>query len=166
MDRLIGDDIFLKKVFKRQIKRGIAYHGCIMDFLSRPQKVGYTIKRINEIPISNARIIIQYWEDNNRILKILHRHKIDEYRVVREYKNGQKPGYLNINIDNDVINTKFLKELLIKHYGNDFSVKNAIDIVAYIVIDTGGDEIIAFHLYDDRGYYEYFIPKTLLVRYI
>ena len=160
MEALIRDDIFLKKVFKRQLRRGIAYHCCVMDYLSRPQKVENTIKRINEISISHARIIIQYWEDDNKIVRILNRHKIENYRIIREYKNGQTPGY--INIDNNAINSKFLKELLNRHYGNDFSAKNAIDIVAYVVIDTGRDEIVAFHLYDDRGYYEYFIPKTLL----
>jgi hypothetical protein len=41
-----------------------------------------------------------------------------------------------------------------------FLRNNAIDIIPYIIIDTGGDEIIAFHLYDDRGYYEYFVRKA------
>ena len=43
MDRIIKDDVFLKKVFKRQIKQGIAYHSCVMDYLTISQKVKYTI---------------------------------------------------------------------------------------------------------------------------
>lgn len=159
MDRIIKDDVFLKKVFKRQIKQGIAYHSCVMDYLTISQKVKYTIRRLSEIPILSARIIIQYWEDDKTMMRMLSRHKINDYCVVRGYKNGQTPGYLNIDIDKKVFNPKFVKELLNRHYGNDFSKQNAIDIIPYVVIDTGGDEIIAFHLYDDRGYYEYYIPK-------
>ena len=90
---------------------------------------------------------------------MLSRHKINDYCIVRGYKNGQTPGYLNIDIDKKVFYPKFVKELLNRHYGNDFSKQNAIDIIPYVVIDTSEDEIIAFHLYDDRGYYEYYIPK-------
>lgn len=162
MEALIKDDIFLKKVFKRQLKRGIAYYCCIMDYLSRPQKVKYIIRRLSDIPILRARIIIQYWEEDKKMIRILNRHKVNDYRIVRGYKNGQTPGYLNINIDNETINVRFIKELLNRHFGNDFSKQNAIDIIPYIVIDTGGDEIIAFHLYDDRGYYEYYIPKKIM----
>ena len=92
-------------------------------------------------------------------MRMLSRHKINDYCVVRGYKNGRTPGYLNIDIDKKVFNPKFVKELLNRHYGNDFSKQNAIDIIPYVVIDTSEDEIIAFHLYDDRGYYEYYIPK-------
>ncbi len=161
MEAYITDDTFLKKVFKRQLKRGIAYHCCVMDNLSRPQKVEYVIKRLSEIPILRARILIQYWEEDNKMTRILNRHKINNFGIVRSYKNGQTPGYLNINIVEPKINTLFIKELINRHYGNDFSIKKAIDIIPYVVIDTGGDEIIAFHLYDDRGYYEYFIPKKI-----
>lgn len=66
MEALIKDDIFLKKVFKRQLKRGIAYYCCIMEYLSRPQKVKYIIRRLSDIPILRARIIIQYWEEDKK----------------------------------------------------------------------------------------------------
>ena len=121
MDRIIKDDAFLKKVFKRQIKQGIAYHSCVMDYLTISQKVKYTIRRLSEIPILSARIIIQYWEDDKTMMRMLSRHKINDYCVVRGYKNEQTPGYLNIDIDKKVFNPKFVKELLNRHYGNDFS---------------------------------------------
>ena len=66
MDSLINNNLFLKKIFKRQLKRGIAYHCCIMEYLSRSQKVEYTIRRLSEIPISHARIIIHFWEDEKK----------------------------------------------------------------------------------------------------
>ena len=161
MDLLINNNLFLKKIFKRKLRRSIAYHCCIMDYLSRAQKVEYTIKRLSEIPISHARIIIHYWEDEKKMIRILKRHKVTEYSIVREYKKGTTPGFLNINVVERTINIDFFKELLNRHYGCDFSTQNAIDIVPYVVIDTGRDELIAFHFYDDRGYYEYHIPKSI-----
>lgn len=160
MKELFTNDIYLKKVFARRIKRGIARYCCIMDYMSRPQKVKHTIKRLSEIPVKRARIIIQYWEDDNKMAKILKRHNI-VYRVTREYKNGATPGLIDITISNEQINRKFFKELLSRHYGHDFSANNAIDIIQFVIIDAGGDEIIAFHLYDDRGFYEYYIPNAL-----
>ena len=161
MEITIQDDVFLKKVFKRKRRRGIAYHGCIMDYLSRPQKVAFTMKRLMDVPFSKGRMIIQYWEDEKIMTRMLKRHGVKDYEIVRAYKQGATPGYLNINISGDTLDAKFLKELLTRHYGNDFSADNAIDIVPFVVIDTGGDEIIAFHLYDDRGFYEYFIRKNI-----
>ena len=67
MEVTIQDDVFLKKIFKRKWRRGVAYHGCIMDYLSRPQKVSFTLKRLMEVPLSQARIIIQYWEENEKM---------------------------------------------------------------------------------------------------
>lgn len=161
MEISIKDDIFLKKVFKRKWRRGVAYHGCIMDYLSRPQKVSFTLKRLMEVPLSQARIIIQYWEENEKMKRIFVRHGIKDYEIVRSYKHGVTSGYVNINISDGSLNARFLRELLTRHYGKDFSTNNAIDIIPYIIIDTGGDEIIAFHLYDDRGFYEYFVCKAI-----
>lgn len=132
-----------------------------MDYLSRPQKVAFTMKRLMDVPFSKGRMIIQYWEDEKIMTRMLKRHGVKDYEIVRAYKQGATPGYLNINISGDTLDAKFLKELLTRHYGNDFSADNAIDIVPFVVIDTGGDEIIAFHLYDDRGFYEYFIRKNI-----
>lgn len=161
MDSLINNNLFLKKIFKRQLKRGIAYHCCIMEYLSRSQKVEYTIRRLSEIPISHARIIIHFWEDEKKMIRILNRHKVTDYSIVREYKKGTTPGLLNINVVAGTVIIDFLRAILNRHYGYDFSTQNAIDIVPYIVIDTGRDELIAFHLYDDRGYYEYHIPQRI-----
>ena len=33
------------------------------------------------------------------------------------------------------------KNAINRHYGNDFSIKKAIDIIPYVVIDTGGDRV-------------------------
>lgn len=159
MELTIQDDVFLKKIFKRKIRRGIAYHGCIMDYLSRPQKVAFTLKRLTEVPLYKSRIIIQYWEEEKKLTRICARHGVKDYEIVRPYKQGVTPGYININISGDSFNVKFLQELVARHYGKDFSTDNAIDIVLFVVIDTGENEIIAFHFYDDRGFYEYFVRK-------
>ena len=160
MELTIQDDVFLKKIFKRKLRRGIAYHGCIMDYLSRPQKVAFTLKRLMEVPLYKGRIIVQYWEEEKKMIRIFARHGIKDYEIVRPYKHGVTPGYININISGDSFNTKFLQELYARHYGKDFSTDNAIDIVLFVVIDTGENEIIAFHFYDDRGFYEYFVRNS------
>ena len=161
MEVMIQDDVFLKKIFKRKWRRGIAYHGCVMDYLSRPQKVAFTLRRLMEVPFYQGRIIIQYWEDEKKMIRIFARHGVKNYEIVRPYKHGVTPGYININISSDSFNAKFLQELFTRHYGKDFSTDNAIDIVLFVVIDTGGNEIIAFHFYDDRGFYEYFVRKRM-----
>ena len=161
MEVMIQDDVFLEKIFKRKWRRGIAYNCCVMDYLSRPQKVLFTVKRIMEVPLSKGRIVIHYWEEDKKMLRIFARHGIIDYEIVRPYKNGVTPGYINISISGDSLNAKFLQELFTRHYGKDFSTDNSIDIVPYMVIDTGGDEIVAFHFYDDRGFYEYFVRKSL-----
>ena len=163
MEITIQDDVFLKKIFKRKWKRGIAYHGCIMDYLSRPQKVAFTLKRLLEVPFFKGRIIIQYWEEEKLMKRMFARHGIQDYEIVRAYKHGVIPGYININISGESLDEKFMKELLTRHYGNDFSTDNSIDIVPFVIIDTGKDELVAFHLYDDRGFYEYFIRKSLKI---
>ena len=161
MELTIQDDVLLKKIFKRKWRRGIAYHGCIMDYLSRPQKVAFTLKRLMEVPLYKGRIIIQYWEEEKKMIRIFARHGVKNYEIVRPYKHGVTPGYININISSDSFNAKFLQELTARHYGMDFSTDNSINIVLFVVIDTGGSEIIAFHFYDDRGFYEYFVRKRM-----
>ena len=113
-----------------------------------------------EIPISQARIVIQYWEKTKTVTDLLDKYGLNSYQVIREYKiNHVKPGYINIDISSQTFNELFLHELLARHYGLDFSRSNALNLVPYFIIDTGNLEIIAIKCYDDRGFYQYFIRK-------
>jgi hypothetical protein len=113
-----------------------------------------------EIPISQARIVIQYWESSKVVTDLLDKYGLDSYQVKREYKkNHVKPGYINIDISSQILNEQFLLELFTRHYGLDFSRPNALNLVPYFIIDTGNAEIIAIKCYDDRGFYQYFIRK-------
>ena len=160
MDKAIYNDDFWQKVFKRKFRTGIAYHACIMDYLSSKQRVLFTIRRLMEIPISQARIVIQYWESSKVVTDLLDKYGLDSYQVKREYKkNHVKPGYINIDISSQILNEQFLLELFTRHYGLDFSRSNALNLVPYFIIDTGNLEIIAIKCYDDRGFYQYFIRK-------
>ena len=160
MNKLIYNDDFWKKVFKRKFRTGIAYHACIMDYLSSKQRVLFTIRRLMEIPISQARIAIQYWEKTKVVTDLLDKYGINSYQVKREYKKGHvKPGYINIDVSSQTLNEAFLYELLKRHYDADFSRPNSLDLVPYFIIDTGNAEIIAIKCYDDRGFYQYFIRK-------
>ena len=160
MNKLIYNDVFWQKVFKRKFRTGIAYHACIMDYLSSKQRVFFTIQRLMEIPISQARIVIQYWEKTKVATDLLDKYGLNSYQVKREYKKGHvKPGYINIDVSSQTLNEAFLYELLKRHYDKDFSRPNALDLVPYFIIDTGNSEIIAIKCYDDRGFYQYFIRK-------
>ena len=160
MDNVIYNDEFWQRVFKRKFRAGIAYHACIMDYLSSKQRVLFTIRRLMEIPISQARIVIQYWEKTKVVTDLLDKYGLNSYQVIREYKiNHVKPGYINIDISSNALNELFLHELLTRHFGLDFSRSNALNLVPYFIIDTGNKEIIAIKCYDDRGFYQYFIRK-------
>jgi len=160
MDKAIYNDEFWLKVFKRKYRIGIAYNACIMDYLSSKQRVLFTIRRLMEIPISQARIVIQYWEKTKVVTDLLNKYGLNSYQVIREYKiNHVKPGYINIDISSQTLNELFLHELLTRHYSIDFSRSYALNLVPYFIIDTGNTEIIAIKCYDDRGFYQYFVRK-------
>lgn len=160
MKKSIDNDIFFEKVLKRKITRGIAYHCCIMDNLAKSIKVDFVIRRINEVPFKEGRLILLYWEETDKLIDLFKEYNIHSYNIIREYKiNHVKPGYISMNIDSFFINSKFFKVLLKRHFGYDFSENNSLGLWPNIVIDTGKDEIVLFHLYDDRGFYEYFIRK-------
>ena len=110
-----------------------------------------------EIPISQARIVIQYWEKTKTVTDLLDKYGLNSYQVIREYKiNHVKPGYINIDVSSQTLNEAFLYELLKRHYDKDFSRPNALDLVPYFIIDTGNSEIIAIKCYDDRGFPQVF----------
>lgn len=164
MNKAIYNDEFWQKVFKRKFRSGIAYHACIMDYLSSRQRVIFTIRRLMEIPISQARLVIQYWEKTELITDLLKKYGLNSYQVKREYKMKHvKPGYINVDITSQRLNEPFLHELLTRHYGHDFSRPDSLDLYPYFIIDTGNEEIIAIKCYDDRGFYEYFIRKEDIV---
>ena len=84
MDKAIYNDEFWLKVFKRKYRIGIAYNACIMDYLSSKQRVLFTIRRLMEIPISQARIVIQYWEKTKVVTDLLDKYGLNSYQVIRE----------------------------------------------------------------------------------
>lgn len=161
MEISIYNDVFLKKVFNRKIKRPVVY--CVasfMDHLSMQDKIDFTINRLNEVKFKKARIIIEYWNDLDKILKLLIKNKMSDYTIIKPYKKNRiKPGVLSIDIKSKQIDRNFLKSLLKRHYAYDFAYPNRLEITPYIVMDTGINEIIAFKLYDDRGFYEYHIKN-------
>lgn len=163
MEISIYNDVLLKKVFNRKIKRPVAYSvASFMDHLSMKNKIDYTIRRLTEIQFQHARIIIEYWNDLEKIIELLKRFELFDYKIILPYKRNRiKPGVLSVNINTKQINQDFLKIFLKRHYGYDFSYSNRLEITPYIILDTGINEIIAFKLYDDRGYYEYHILKRI-----
>ena len=156
----IYDDQFLLSVFKHKRKRGIVCLSWFLDDLARPQKVDFVMARLSEFHICEARIIIQYWEDKKKLIRLFKRYNIEEYEIKREYKkNHATPGYINIHVRNKSLPLDFLKVFLTRHYGNDFERPYSLSVTPYIIIDNGNDEIIAIKLYDDRGAYQYYIKK-------
>ena len=129
-----------------------------MDNLSIKQKVEFAVRRITEIPFQEGRMVIEYWDNFNEITELLNMYNMD-YNIVRGHKRGHMtPGVININAQKK-FNPDFLRKLLTGHYGFDFSLPGCLHITPYVIIDTGLNEVIAIKLYDDRGFYEYYLSK-------
>ncbi len=161
MEISIYNDDLLRKVFNRRIKKPVTCCvGSFMDHLSMKKKIDFTLRRLEEITFQSARIVIEYWSDLEKLTRLLRRYQLYDYTIIRPYKNNRiKAGVLNIYIHSGRLNHDFLRVMLNKHYGHDFSTPDSIEITPYVIFDTGKNEIIAFKLYDDRGYYEYYIQK-------
>ena len=91
---------------------------------------------------------IQYWEDNHKMVNFFEQSK-NSYSIIKEYKNGQKPGI--IVIDDNQMDMNFFKNLLLNHYNFELAYEPALSIKILLFVNYD-DYLMAFDLYDDRGF--------------
>ena len=149
----IYDNNFLRKVFCRKLKRGIATIECDLSEMSFMKKVTFVVDRLSKMRFLEARMILEFWEKANDIIRVLEDCHVYEYKLVREYKSQKTPGIIDIQFSGS-IDTHFLEVLITKHYGCELAKEDALSVWPFLAIDDG-KQITAIKLYDDRGFYEY-----------
>ena len=158
MNYTIYDDAFLKRLFKRKIRKSFAQLQCNMEWMSFEDKVDYVVGRLSAMRFEEARMILEYWEKASDIVAVLEECHVGNYEMVSEYKLGRMtPGVININFKHS-FDPHFLKVLITKHYGYELAKKDVLAVCPFLAIDNG-KQIIAIKLYDDRGFYEYVWQK-------
>jgi len=158
MNYTIYDDAFLKRLFKRKIRKSFAQLQCNMEWMSFEDKVIFVVDRLSAMRFDEARMILEYWEKVSDIIAVLEECHVWNYEIVSEYKLGRMtPGVINISFKGS-FDPHFLKVLITKHYGYELAKKDALAVWPYLAIDNG-KQIIAIKLYDDRGFYEYVWQK-------
>lgn len=149
----IYDNNFLRKVFCRKLKKGIATIECDLEGMSFKKKVTFVVDRLSKMKFLEARMILEFWEKTNDIIQMLEECHVYEYKLIREYKGRKTPGVIDIQFLGS-IDAHFLKVLITKHYGYELAKEDALSVWPFLAIDDG-KQITAIKLYDDRGFYEY-----------
>lgn len=152
----INNISFIRRIFKRKIKRGVAFIACNMDCMAMADKVDFVIERICSISFKRAVVFVEYWENEEVLKKTLRSCNISTYKFVREYRQGNmRPGLLVVEFA-ETIDIRFLRNIISKHFNFEHAVSGSLQIIPYVLIDDDV-RIYAFKLYDDRGFYEYVI---------
>lgn len=144
---------FLRKLFARKLKRGIARIECDMEEMAFKNKVRFVVHRLSKMRFFEARMILEFWENNEDIMSLLRECQIQEFKLIREYKGRKTPGVIIIHFT-ESFDAHFLEVLITKHYGYELAKADSLSVWPFLAIDDG-KQIIAIKLYDDRGFYEY-----------
>lgn len=77
-------------------------------------------------------------------------------KFIREYKIGhQTPGQLEICFEN-CMDEKFIRAMIKTHNGYELGKPNSLSLDLVFAFENG-DDITICHLYDDRGFYYYYV---------
>ena len=158
MEYTIYNDIFLKRVFNRKLRKGLAHIKGSTACMSFKDKIQFTVDRLSDIRFKVARMILEYWEDTNEIVALLERFQIRNYEVVREYRVGcVTPGIINVYFSKS-FDPSFLKVFITKHFSYEQSKSGAWNVWPLLAIDTD-TQIIAIKLFSNREFHEYIYLK-------
>ena len=154
----IHNDAFLKRVFNRKLRKGLARIQCSMACMSFTDKIQFVVDRLSDMRFNVARMILEYWEDTNEVVALLERFQIRNYEVVREYRMGSvTPGIINIYFSKS-FDSSFLKVFITKHFGYESAKKRAWDVWPLLAIDTD-TQIVAIKLFSNSEFHEFVYLK-------
>lgn len=154
----IFDPVFLHKIFNRKIRRGIVWVSYDLDWLALNKKIDFACETLYKYKFNEAHFFIYYWEKDEIIVNMLNKWNITNYRVLKKYKGKIRGGLIEIIFMNSFIKG-WIKEIITCHYGYEMAKENSLSMVPYVVMVTDNC-VHAIKLYDDRGFYEYIIPKS------
>lgn len=98
---------------------------------------------------------ILFWEKDEILKKWFNLNfPAKHYRIDKTYRNGILPG--SIFIDEQSIDKSFLKILLDNHFNYEMAEEPSLNVRVQICINTK-DFIVLLDIYDDRGFYVYYL---------
>ena len=156
MNRTLYNNVFLKKVFNREVVKNIVQIDYDTNHLNRLAKVDYAISHLQNQHFNKGRIFIECWEDYKKIVGILNKYHVQNFKVLREYREGSSiSGCLHWELTCDTLNLLLIKHLLIKLYDYDYQRPHSLNLTLYIVLEKGEGEMLGIRYFDDRGFREY-----------
>ena len=154
----IYNDAFLKRVFERKLRKGLARIQVWLNRMSFNDKILFVVDRLSEMRFNEARIILEYWESTNEIVELLENFQAIKYEIVRKYKMGNlTPGLINIYFF-DSFDPVFLRIFITKHFGYEPNRRAAWNVWPLFAIDTD-TQIVAIKLFSNREFQEFVCLK-------
>lgn len=155
----IDNDAFINKILRRKKKHNIVYLEIDMGYLSMKNKIMFMTKKILSIKFKKARVVLLFWDDMVKLINLFKYFKVNDYHIIKQYKNRPSaPGMINIQVNS--FNRDFIKRLIERQYGVDFSHKDAIDVKCIYIYELPDGNIKIIYNYDDRGFREYMVIKN------
>jgi hypothetical protein len=140
------------KIFKRykeyEKRKKIVWSRYYLDEYDFSRRVDFILNLIQSHVQKEFVVEIKYWEDNYKMAIFLEQSK-NSYSIIKEYKNGQKPGIIVINDNN--MDMRFFENLLSNHYNFELACEPALSIKVLLFINYD-DYLMIFDFYDDRGF--------------
>lgn len=156
MTENINNDNFISKIIQRKIKRNIVYAEVDMSYMSMKNKIMFMVKELLSINFVKVRIVLLFWDDIEKILNVFKYYKVNNYHIINQYKRWHSnPGVINLSMES--LNQKFLKSLIKRQYGTDFSHKDSIDLKCVYIFEMNDGSKMIIYNYDDRGYRKYIL---------
>ena len=154
----IYNDVFLKRVFERKLRKGLVHIQGSMACMSFNDKIQFVVERLSEMHFKEARIILEHWEYTSEIVALLEKFQIKDFEIVREYKMGRlTPGIINIYFFN-YFDPAFLRVFITKHFSYESARAGAWNVWPLLAIDTD-IQIVAIKLFSNSAFHEYVCLK-------
>lgn len=146
----------LGKILKNRNKKEVVNGNINLENLKFSKRVEFIVKYISSLnAISKITYKISFWEENELMRKFLEINQSDKSYILDVlYKNGQKPGV--VYIDNNKIDIKFIKALLINHFNHEMAISPSLSVGVCICINQE-EFATVLDIYDDRGFHIYFL---------
>lgn len=146
-----------KKLLKMKRGKGIASGRLCLESIKLKDKAELVILLISSLKsIIGITYKILFWEEDVKIERFLELNFPNKrYEKVLSYKNGKRAGV--IFIDDGILDISFLKSILNNHFNFEMAKEPSQNMRVQISVNLD-DVIMLLDIYDDRGFYIYYIP--------
>lgn len=124
---------------------------CYMDIskFSDDEKIEISMGLIYSESFHKMRLIIKYWEDDDRIQKIVRNHHIATVNTIRRYDgNPNMPGVIVITFRDTEVNFSFIQAIMFSHFDFDNFKESGLAMDLYALLSCE-DRLLALHYVDD-----------------